>query len=125
MSTKGKILFVLVIVIVAMALAIPAVVSARTYDYSDTPLLHKAYKGNVSSWGPLDQKNNPPGTEIEMDAAEYTAISSSNDSRAEFSEVDEYEFHRFVFKIDADVSDISQIYVLHEGYGTKPGGSRA
>lgn len=108
----------LVMVSLAVVLSIAGVASAKTYDYSDTPLLHEAYEG----YDDQIPAKSLPDFEIEMDAAEYTDISASNDSRAEFSEVDEYEFHRFVFKIDADVSDISQIYVLHEGYGTKPGG---
>lgn len=113
MNKKGKLLFGLVIL--AMVLAIPAVASAKTYDFTDTPLLHKAYKGS-------DLSDKPPaslvvGTEF-TSPGEYQAIESSNDVWASYNVSGEYEWHRFEFKIDEPISNITQIYMLHEGRGT-------
>jgi hypothetical protein len=104
--------------ILALVLTMPTVASAVTYDFTDNPLLHKAYEG-YDDQRPADS---PPDFEEEMGAAEYADISASDDSRAWFSESDKYEFHRFVFKIDEPASAITQIAVLHEGYGAKGSG---
>jgi hypothetical protein len=93
--------------------SIVGIISAKTYDYTNTPLLHKAYEGYYVSW-PSDI---PPGLEAEFDTDKYTAISTSDESRASYA-LGWYEFHKFEFKIDEDVSNISQISVLHEGYAT-------
>jgi len=59
------------------------------------------------------------GTQI-TDPTELAKLNSSDNERASYSD-ELYEFHRFKFKIDEPVSKITQIFVLHEGYGTYNG----
>lgn len=115
----GKILLVLISLVTVLATV--GIVSAKTYDYTDTPLLHKAYEGFCDSRPPSSLE---VGTEISP--AEYTAIKACDDSRASYSKPGDppwvqYEFHRFKFKIDEPISDILQLYVMHEGYGYNEG----
>lgn len=100
--------------ILAMVLAIAGVASAKIYDFTDTPLLHKAYEGYDNNI-PADV---PPDYEAELSSSEYDAISASDDDRASY-ELGWYEFHKFEFKIDEPISNITQIYVLHEGYASE------
>ncbi len=116
MRRKEKIM-VLETFIIAIC-AIIGTVNATTYDYSNTPLLHKAYEGYDNNI-PADV---PPDYEVELSPSEYDAISASDTNRASYGYADEYEFHRFEFEINEPVRDITEIYVLHEGYGSKVGG---
>ena len=111
MSKGGKIGLVLVSLVAVLAIG-SGIASAKTYDFTDVPLLHKAYEGS-------DPTNKPPlGLEVgtEFSPAEYQSIESSDDDWASYYKHDEYEFHRFKFKIDTSV--LTQIDVLHEGYGS-------
>lgn len=112
MNKPRRILLVLVSLITV--LAIVGVVSAESYDYTDTPLLHKAYEGHDDNIPP----DIPPDFEAEMSPGNYTAISSSDDIRASYS-FGFHEFHKFQFQIDEPVSSISRINVLHEGYASE------
>jgi hypothetical protein len=116
MNKRRKILLVLVSLVTVFVIV--GVVSARTYDYTNTPLLHKAYEGYDNNI-PADS---PPDFEAELSPGEYTAISASDNSVATYGQMMSYEFHRFEFKIDEPVPNITRIDVLHEGYGTKGGG---
>jgi hypothetical protein len=115
MSKGRKILFVLVSLV--MVFATVGIASAGTYDSTDATILYKAYKGydkNIPA-------ASPPAYQEEFSPSEYTAISASDDNRAEYHKLGapsaEYDFHRFEFQIDEDPSVISQIHVMHEGYG--------
>jgi hypothetical protein len=120
MSRGRKIL--VVFASLAIVLALGGGVGAKTYDFTNTPLLHKAYEGYCDSRPPSSLE---VGTE--MSSTEYTAISFSDDDRASYSKElqvepwDQYEFHRFKFKISEPLSDIVQLYVRHEGYGDNQG----
>lgn len=113
MSKGRKILFVLVSFTVIFAPM--GVASAKTYDFTNVPLLHKAYEGHDDQL-PADSL---PDYWAELSSGKYTAISASDDNRAEYSSgyPEEYDFHRFEFKIDEDPSVISQLRIRHEGYG--------
>jgi uncharacterized repeat protein (TIGR01451 family) len=113
MSAVRKILFALLSLVVVFAPI--GIASAKTYDFTNVPLLHKAYEGYDDQL-PADS---PPDYWAELSSDEYTAISSSDNNRAEYSSgyPGEYDFHRFAFKINEDPSVISQLHVRHEGYG--------
>jgi len=117
MSKGRKILFVLVSLV--MVLAPIGAASAKPYDFTDVPLLHSAYEGYDDQL-PADTT---PDYDEELSSGEYTAISASDDNRAEYSAgyPAKYDFHRFEFKIDEDPSLISQLYIMHEGYGVNQG----
>ena len=104
----------LILVSLVTVFAIGGIVHARIYDYGNTPLLHKAYEGGTyNETGAV-----PPDDGAELSAGGYINISASDDNRAWYSSGGkDYDFHRFEFKIDEAVSDITQIYALHEGYG--------
>lgn len=100
-----------------MVMAIAGVASAKTYDFTNTPLLHKAYEG-------YDWTHKPPlvlgaGNEI-THTTELAKFEESDNERACFDDDEAWDFHRFEFKIE-NASGIAQIYVLHEGYGTYNG----
>jgi uncharacterized repeat protein (TIGR01451 family) len=113
MSGARKILFALVSLV--MVFAPIGIASAKTYDFTDVPLLHQAYEGYDDN-NPADA---PPDDDEVFSSANYVAISASDDNEAEYTcSVDfKYEFHRFIFQIQEDPSVISQIHVRHEGYG--------
>lgn len=115
MSKKGKFMFGFIIL--AVALAIPAVANATTYDFTNTTLLHKAYEGHTLSAFPPSLAS---ANETELSPSEYDDISASDDDRAWYGyvgETENYDYHKFEFKIGEPVSGITQIDVLHEGYG--------
>ena len=112
MNRRRRILLVVVSLITVLAMV--GVVGAQTYDYTDTPLLHKAYQG----WDDNIPPDVPPDYEAELSPANYAAISASDDSRAWYGHAGSYEFHRFEFKIDGPVSDIARIDVMHEGFAS-------
>jgi len=99
-----------------------ATVSATIYDFKDT-VNNTAYEG-YDDHKPADV---PPDYEAELSGDEYHAINTSDDNRASYAMPGEpsgqYEFHRFKFKINEPISDISQLYVMHEGYGTANNGN--
>jgi len=113
--SKGR-NFSLVLVSLVLVFALAGIISARTYDYTNL-LLHKAYEGYDDN-KPADVL---PDYEAELSSDNYTAISASDESRASYSFAKKYEFHRFEFKIDEAISDITQIYALHEGWGGSGG----
>jgi len=116
MNKQRRILLILVSLVTVFAIV--GIVSARTYDYANTPLLHKAYEGG----DPDKPADVPPNGGEELSLGGYTNISASDDSRAWYSsDGKDYDFHRFEFKIDEAISDITQIYALHEGYGGSGG----
>ena len=85
----------LVVISLITVLAMVGVVGATTYDYTNSPLLHKAYQGY--------DDNIPPDVDPNFFEAELTdcaAMSASDDSRAWYSHFYSYEFHRFEFQID-------------------------
>jgi len=89
------------------------------YDFKDT-LNNKAYEGHDDK-RPADV---PPDYETGLSAGEYQAINSSDNNRASYKESGGstvYDFHRFDFNINEPISDISQLYVTHEGYGSFTG----
>jgi hypothetical protein len=115
---KGRKILV-ISVSLAIVLAIGGVVSAKTYDFTNGSLLHKAYEGYDNDKPPIVDASY---FEQELDNSEYDDISASDDNRAEYSYVthppiDRYEFHRFEFKINESIPNISQLYIMHEGYG--------
>jgi len=116
MSKRGKLLSAFVILV--MVLAIAGVASAKTYD-GFTYSLHEVYQ-----WGGYDKP--PPSLEVGTqitDAEELGKFNASDDQRDDHHQpAGSYDFHRFKFKIDEPVSQISQIFVLHEGYGDKTEG---
>ena len=93
-----------------MVFALVGIVSAKTYNFTNIPLLHKAYEGHDDNI-PADS---PPDYEAELSPGNYTAISASDNTRASYT-LGWYEFHRFEFKIDEAVSSITELRVLHEG----------
>jgi hypothetical protein len=119
MSRAWKGPFVLVSLV--MVFASIGIASAKTYDFTNMPLLHKAYEGYDYDL----PANTPPYYEAELSTTEYSAINASDDIRAEYYKeglpAEEYDFHRFEFTIDEDPSVISQLYVIHEGYGVNQG----
>ncbi|MFC1970259.1 hypothetical protein ACFLVV_03455, partial [Chloroflexota bacterium] len=116
MNKRRRMLLVLVSLITVLAMV--GVVGARTYDYTNSPLLHKAYEGYDDNIPP----DVTPDFEAELSPEEYDAVSASDDSRAWYGHLFSYEFHRFEFQIDKAVSDIAQIDVLHEGFATSLAG---
>jgi hypothetical protein len=116
MNKRRRILLVLISLVTVLAIA--GVVDARTYDYTNTPLLLKAYEGYDDNIPAAV----PPDYETEFSPEEYAAIAASDDNRACYGYADRYEFHRFEFQIAEPVSSISRIDVLHEGYGSKASG---
>jgi hypothetical protein len=97
-----------------------ATVGATVYDFKDAAN-NAAYEGY--------DYNRPAGipsyNESELSSANYQAINTSDNISAEYSKLGapnfQYEFHRFEFKITEPISDISQLYVMHEGYGIANG----
>jgi hypothetical protein len=112
MSRARKILFVLVSLV--MVFTPIGIASAKTYDFTNMPLLHEAFKG-YDDQSPADSSPDHQ----ELIPGEYTAISAPDNNRAAYTCPEEfkYEFHRFIFQIQEEPSVISQIYVRHEGYG--------
>ena len=105
------------ILVILLFTVFVASVSATVYDFKDT-INNKAYEG-YDDHKPADV---PPDYEAELSGDEYAAISASDDNRAFYTKPSPhpsiaYEFHRFEFKIKEAISDISQLYVMHEGYG--------
>jgi hypothetical protein len=111
---------VVVAAIMVSFIFVVATVGATVYDFKDT-VNNTAYEGYDDN-KPADV---PPDTESVLSPANYQAINTSDDIRAEYfrpgEPIKQYEFHRFKFKITEPISDILQLYVMHEGYGTAIG----
>ena len=96
MSKGRKILFVLASL--AIVFTPIGIASAKTYDFTDVPLLHEAFEGYDDKL-PADTT---PDHDEELSPGEYTAISASDNNRAEYNRPGEpsgeYDFHRFKFE---------------------------
>ena len=114
-SVKKGFLAAALVILVFTVFVAP--VSATVYDFKDT-VNNKAYEGYDDN-KPADV---PPDYEVELSGDEYHAINTSDNNRASYAKSGmpegQYEFHRFKFKINELISDISQLYVMHEGYGS-------
>ncbi len=91
-----------------------------SYDFTDT-VNNKAYEGYDTSKPP----SSPPQYDTLFSGAKYDSVKASDDARASYfrsgSPIGQYEFHSFEFKVDEFISNISQLYVMHEGYGYNNG----
>ncbi|HUV75497.1 MAG TPA: hypothetical protein VMW00_02465, partial [Dehalococcoidales bacterium] len=114
--TKRIILTPLILLLIA-AIVVPAtfVDRAAAYDYTEYPGLHRAFEGSFISKPP------PPSLiltgEAEIGPTAYFEINASDDIWAPSWGVP-YSCQKFIFDISEDSSSISQIDILHEGYGT-------
>ena len=109
MTKRGKLL--LVLVSLALVLVIAGVTSAMTYAAKETLVLNRAYNGSTTELPPTLLNI---GTEI----TPLTKLLSSNDQKeGHATDDDEYDFHRFEFKIEDTITCCTQIDVLHEGCG--------
>jgi hypothetical protein len=112
---KNQILISILILLISFTSisSLPEVFSGnRTYDFQDMTN-NEAFEG-ADSKPPLGRDI---GTEI--DSNEYDRISASNNQWAVYTagpDSDQFDFHRFKFKILESPNIISQIYVEHEGY---------
>jgi hypothetical protein len=85
----------------------------RTYDFKDNT--NRAYKGTDPTTPPLELEI---GSEFSPE--EYVDIANLDGKVAEYSSHAFSDYHRFRFKILEPITEISQIYVEHQGYGTIP-----
>jgi hypothetical protein len=100
--------------IIVISFSVVISVSATVYDFKDT-VNNTAYEGYDTN-RPVGV---PPDHEAVLNSTNYQAINTSDDNWASYSQGGPYyDFHRFKFKITESIPDISQLYVMHEGYGT-------